>query len=217
VLLADRHALAGAIASGALALPLIAKPLALDGSRGVVPLLGPDVAADLAEIRYAPVLVQNFIAGVDIGASAFCEQGELRAFVVHRLARAAYATFPHARVLDSVGRIVRETRYSGVCNFDMRLTPEGEVFFLECNPRFFYKMDLSMLAGVNFAAYGLDMALPDCLHSATRVRLPKAFLATLPTPWRLTRRDLRMLVHRYSDPISHLRELLRIDWEDRSY
>lgn len=216
-LLPDRRALERELKAGSLRPPLIAKPLSLDGNRGVVPLIGRGIRSALASIRYEPVLAQDYIPGVDIGASAFCEGGEIRGFVLHRLARATYSTFSNDIILDSISRIARETAYSGVFNFDMRLSPDGVVHFLECNARFFYKMDLSMLAGINFTAYGLRPDMPARFVSGTRVRLVKAMLATLPTPWRLTRRDLAFLRHRYSDPLSYLRQVLGIDWEDRSY
>jgi predicted ATP-grasp superfamily ATP-dependent carboligase len=216
-LLPDRHALAREIEAGSLSLPLIAKPLSLDGNRGVVPLLRRDLGTKLATIRYEPVLVQDFIAGVDIGASAFCDRGEIRGFILHRLARATYSTFSNDIIFDSIRRIAEETAYSGVFNFDMRLSRDGKVYMLECNPRFFYKMDLSMLAGINFLALGLQRDTPTKMVSGTKVRLQKAVLAALPTPWRLARRDLAILRHRYSDPLSYLRQLLHIDWEDRSY
>jgi predicted ATP-grasp superfamily ATP-dependent carboligase len=216
-LYSDREVLRLAIDAGDAKLPLIAKPLSLDGSRGVVPLLAGGASAALDTIRYNPVLVQDFIEGVDIGASAYCDDGEVRTFVLHRLARATYATFANATVFASIARIARETSYTGVFNFDMRLAPDGTVYFLECNPRFFYKMSLSALAGVNFVAYGLDPSLPPLFVQDTKVRTTKAFVATLPTPWRLTRRDWASMWHLYSDPLPYLRETLRIDWEDRSY
>ena len=205
------------IDSGALELPRVAKPLSLDGSRGVVILRRDDFAAQLETVRYAPVLVQQFIEGVDIGASAYCDRGEIRAFILHRLARATYTAFQSAEVFDSIARIARATSYTGVFNFDMRLAADGAIYFLECNPRFFYKMNLSMMAGVNFVSYGLGQNEPPCFVENARVRMPKAFLVTLPTPWRLTRRDWGMMWHLYSDPLSYAREALRIDWEDRSY
>ena len=214
---ADRASLWDDIQSGGTTLPCIAKPLSLDGSRGVVVLREKDASRQLDLIRYDPVLVQTFVDGVDIGASAFCEAGQLRAFILHRLARATYTAFAHADVLDAVARIARATSYTGVANFDMRLAPDGTVFFLECNPRFFYKMDLSMVAGVNFAAYGLGGDVAPNFVEQSQVRMPKALLANLPAPWRLTARDWRMLWHLYSDPLSYAREALRIDWEDRSY
>lgn len=216
-LIDTRDALRLEIQSGRMALPLVAKPLSLDGSRGVVILKEPDAQAELETIRYAPVLTQHFIEGADIGASAYCEAGEIRAFILHRLARATYTAFPDAEVLDSIARIARETSYTGVFNFDMRLARDGTVYFLECNPRFFYKMNQSMMAGVNFAAHGLHSDMPVQIVERGSVRMPKAFLAALPTPWRLARRDWAMLWHLYGDPLSYIREMLHIDWEDRSY
>ncbi len=104
----------------------------------------------------------------------------------------------------------------GVFNFDMRLAPDGSIYYLECNPRFFFKINLSMLAGVNFvamgmAAAGLATAAPEAVE---RVRLPKALAAAaLTAPWTITARDLKMLWYLGRDPISSLRETLGIDWE----
>ncbi len=213
----DRAALWRDIESRDVALPLVAKPLSLDGSRGVVILREPNAARELETVRYAPVLVQEFIPGVDIGASAYCDNGTVRDFILHRLARATYTAFSNPEVFESIRRIAEATSYTGVFNFDMRQAPDGTVYFLECNPRFFYKMNQSMLAGVNFVSHGLDDTLPPRIIEAARVRMEKAFFATLPTPWRLTRRDWAMMWHLFSDPLSYIREWVRIDWEDRSY
>ncbi len=217
VLLADAAEVARQVGAGLLRLPLIAKPLSLDAARGVVKLAQGDFADGLATIRYNPVMVQAFIPGVDIGASAYCEDGEIRAFILHRLADGLYSAFADRTILQSIQRIIRATGYSGVCNFDMRLDPGGQVYFLECNARFFYKMDMSLLAGVNFVAHGLhpDMA-PQFVHGAN-VRLPKAALATLGAPWAMVARDFDMLGYRLSDPVSYVRQCLRIDWEGLSY
>lgn len=213
----NQAALLRDIAAKDVALPLVAKPLSLDGSRGVVILKEPEFKRELETIRYEPILVQDFIPGIDIGASAYCDRGEIRAFILHRLARATYSAFPNKEVFKSIARIARATSYTGVFNFDMRQAEDGTVYFLECNPRFFYKMNQSMLAGVNFVSHGLDDRLAPNVVDQSRVRMEKAFFATLPTPWRLTGRDWRMMWHLYSDPLSYVREALRIDWEDRSY
>lgn len=216
-LLDDADTVAQVIEAKHLSLPLIAKPLSLDAARGVVRLDSDSWSTRLAGVRYAPVLVQSFIEGVDIGASAFCHRGEIRAFVLHRLADATYTTYTDRGVLDSIQKIVAETCYSGVCNFDMRLAPDGKIYFLECNPRFFYKMDMSLIAGVNFVAHGLYPNMEQNFVSGTAVRLHKAMLAKLATPWHLTRRDFAMLAYRHLDPLSYWRQCLHIDWEDPTY
>src|SRR6476620_2529165 len=56
---------------------------------------------------------------------------------------------------DNAGRrkfrkIIQATNYSGVIGFDLRQRDDGRFVFLECNPRFWYNMELTMLAGANF-------------------------------------------------------------------
>jgi len=216
-LLDNTDAVAQAIGANHLSLPLIAKPLSLDAARGVVRLDRASWRPTLATVRYAPVLVQSFIEGADIGASAFCDRGNIRAFILHRLADATYTSFTDQCVFDSIQKIVADTCYSGVCNFDMRLAPDGKIYFLECNPRFFYKMDMSLIAGVNFVAHGLYSDMEMNFVSGPAVRLHKAMLTQLATPWRLTRRDFAMLAYRHLDPLSYWRQCLHIDWEDPTY
>jgi hypothetical protein len=87
---------------------------------------------------------------------------------------------------------------------------DGNIYYLECNPRFFYRIDLSMLAGINFVALGLEGdAGPGPLrvpHGAS-VRRPEAVL-TSPRCWpRLTRRDWAAACYAFSDPIPYLLDL----------
>lgn len=219
---ADRRGLLDAIADGTIELPAVVKPLALDGNRGVVEILTPaDVSA--MTIEYRPVLVQRFIPGQDIGASIFAEEGRVTAYICHRLRRATYTVLDHPEVLSALASVAAATGATGILNFDMRLSPDGRVWFLECNPRVFFKMPLSTLAGVNFADAGLDMmrgtSNPDIRMPppGRAVRTPKAILAALPSPSRLGGGDIAMLRHILVDPVPYCREALRLEWEDRSY
>jgi predicted ATP-grasp superfamily ATP-dependent carboligase len=216
----DRAAMLAAASDGTLKLPAVIKPLSLDGNRGVTIVA---TAAELhaARVDYSPILVQDFIPGDDIGASIYVERGVIRAYVCHRLRRARYTALDLPEVRTALTAIAAATVTSGILNFDMRLDPDGVVHFLECNPRVFYKMPLSMLIGVNFTRFGLaprpittDPVEPP---PGAAVRSLKAILATLPTPWRLNRQDIASLRYILIDPIPYLRENLRIDWEDRSY
>lgn len=222
--LQDRRDMLASLAEGSIKLPIVVKPLSLDGNRGVSVLNSPaDVHA--AEIAYEPVLIQQFIPGVDIGASVYAEQGRIKAYICHWLRRATYLVLDEPIVLTALTRIVEATGANGILNFDMRLAPDGKIFFLECNPRVFYKMNLSMLAGINFPAHGLQAIMGDetgptapvSAMPTTAVRTPKALLAALATPWRITRRDLAMLGYVLSDPLPYVREQLGFDFEDRSY
>ena len=84
----------------------------------------------------------------------------------------------------------------------MILTPDGAVHYLECNPRFFYKINLSMIAGVNFVAHGLPhsahgthpMADSDAIKKRSGYGFPRRYCCQCCTAvrrlatgrWRLT-------------------------------
>jgi len=214
-LLRDAGALSAMLDSGEIPLPAIAKPLNQDGGLGVVRIDAANSRAQIRNIGYAPILVQELIDGADIGASVYCEGGNIKAFIAHQLRRATYYTLDQPCILSTLTRIVQHLKCDGVFNFDMRLAPNGNVYYLECNPRLFFKISLSMLAGINFIKYGFGAA-PDAYKPQLtgNVRLPKALALAMLTPWRISKRDLRALWHLWGDPISYLREAFGIDSED---
>ncbi len=185
-------------------MPCIAKPLDLDGSRGVAPIRSRKDIEMVATIGYHPILVQEYIEGDDIGASVYCDDGKIRAAIVHQLKRSTYRTFHSTEIECAITKIVSATGVRGILNFDMRVRRDGTVYWLECNPRVFYKMFLSMLAGLNFACFGLPHATPELCSSVptdTNVRAFKAIAAELPRPWRLTSRDWALVCYHLTDPI----------------
>ncbi|HEY5208763.1 MAG TPA: ATP-grasp domain-containing protein [Stellaceae bacterium] len=213
---ADAAELRREIEAGRIPLPAIAKPINHDGSLGVIKLDGADALAQLDRIDYAPIIVQEFIEGADIGASVYCERGEIKAFIAHELKRATYRALDDARIEAALARVMGRMGVNGVFNFDMRLAPDGTIYYLECNPRFFFKINLSMLAGVNFIRMGLRASTNTMLAPASgaAVRMPKALAAAaVLTPWKITSRDFQMLWYLCRDPVSSLREALGIDWE----
>lgn len=82
-LFATREDLCRALTSGELTGPKIAKPLSQTGSEGCVPFNCENAFDRMPAINYEPILVQDFIDGEDIGASALCERGAIRAFIAH--------------------------------------------------------------------------------------------------------------------------------------
>jgi predicted ATP-grasp superfamily ATP-dependent carboligase len=211
-LVPDRGELWRRVDAGKITLPCVAKPLDLDGSRGVVVIKRPEDISVVETIAYHPILVQEYIEGDDIGASVYCDRGKVCAFIAHKLKRATYSTFQSADIQNTIANITRITKVSGIFNFDMIQSREGNIYWLECNPRFFYKMYLSMLAGVSFAAFGLPYPGSDLrafVPTGTNVRTFKAIAAELPRPWRLTLRDWAFVRHVLADPIPFFREFLR--------
>jgi predicted ATP-grasp superfamily ATP-dependent carboligase len=197
------------IASKELSLPRLAKPLSMDGGVGIITLQPETARKELSRIFYRPILVQEFIEGEDIGASVFCQRGEIKAFIAHRYYRSTYTTFFDDAIYHDVNQLMRHLKVDGVFNFDMRLAPDGRIFYLECNPRFFFKIAMSMIAGINFVSLGLrghGSDVPPKLARSVVVRFPKAMLATLHTPWKLKGKSREVLKFLLSDPIPYLRE-----------
>lgn len=215
--LVERHAdLAQRLLADVRTFPVVAKPLSLSGSEGVTLIESGEASGIGGRVSYEPIIVQEFIDGIDIGASVYCRAGNVVAWIIHKVRRAIYITFHDDAVLNDIRKVSGHLHLDGIYNFDMRMSADGRVFFLECNPRMYYKIDQSMRAGINFLRFGLGDRGPHgaaTIPPGTNVRMPKALVACLPTPWRLTRRDFAMLLHVYSDPVQYARQLLKIDWE----
>lgn len=211
-LVSDVATLAKDIDSEAVQFPVIIKPLERCANSGVILLEGPDVKDRLRTVNYRPALVQEFINGEEIGAGVYANAGQIEAFVTHSLRRSVYATFRDDRIYADTEKIVRRFGLSGIYNFDMMRAPDGRVYYLECNPRPFFKMNLSMLAGVNFMERGLfpDQAVVDAWSRSTetKVRLPKALLWSIATSGRISRRDIALLTYYLADPLPSLLEML---------
>jgi hypothetical protein len=211
---ASLEALRRELSGNGLHSPHIAKPLCLDSSAGCVKILPGDFEEPLSRIFYRPILFQEFVEGRDVGASVYCVKGEVRAFIAHSFRRDTYTTFYDQRIFDHIETIMRATGASGVFNFDMRMTAAGDIVFLECNPRFFFKIAMSMIAGINFLAFGLPGGPGAKQASSTttkNVRFPKAFLVGMRKPWALERESWDALRFVFADPIPYMLELLGLD------
>jgi predicted ATP-grasp superfamily ATP-dependent carboligase len=209
-ILPEAASLAREIATGRLEYPLVAKPLSRSGNGGVVFLDGTDTEKQLNTINYQPVLVQTMIPGQDIGASVFAKAGKIEAFVAHSLRQRVYATFRDDQIYSDIAKIVAWLHLEGVYNFDMILGPDGSVFYLECNPRFYFKINLSMLAGINFVGWGLPGAKPGAgyIPDGVRVRFPEAALTSFDL--RCAKRDWAMAAYIFSDLAPYLAENLNL-------
>ena len=205
----DRHNLHQDLVSGALRLPVVVKPTNMSGGRGVHVVRSVDDAALLNQLAYSPVLAQPHIDGSDISLSAFARAGKIVASVVYRRQQGNCIFTTSAELLGLVGRLLRHVDYDGVANFDARLDRSGRIHVLECNPRFWFTMDMSLLAGQNFVRLGLDGVydLPG-VRPETVLKSNRSLLRTLGRPWTLTAHDLTTLRFRLRDPVPPLYELV---------
>lgn len=138
--------------------PLVIKPTALYGQRGVV--FVDDQRALAAEFRSYPFpwsIVQEFIPGQDWGISIFANYGRITnwtSFLCPDFVSAAFV--PNGDLLELVRRIVAETHFNGVANFDARMDErDHRLKMFECNPRFFSRMSATRLCGLDFVKAGI--------------------------------------------------------------
>ncbi len=195
--------LLGAGGGEALRFPLVLKPLSLWGSLGVRRI---DRAEDLpARFEHTPILVQDFVPGEDVCAFFVCREGAVVASVQYRRAESR-VVFIHDEEIDRNARlIIDHTAYDGVIGFDVRRTPDGRIHFIECNPRFWYRIHLALIAGTNFVEAGFrakDAAVDRAKAGRSAdVLAHRDILLHLLLPWRLNRHDRALLRYLASDPI----------------
>jgi biotin carboxylase len=185
---------------GHLALPLVLKPIDREGGDGVVVLRSEDALERIDDLTYAPVLVQEYVEGCDVSAFYLCQEGQVKREAVYYHGGYFIEFIEDQRIGDECRKIIQATSYSGVIGFDLRQRDDGSFVFLECNPRFWYNMELTMLAGANFVRAGVESPALDeqplnaSLAGIVVIR-PKGLLRKLPIPG--SRQQIRLAVLTY--------------------
>lgn len=199
-LVSGRQELQALLADGTLTPPILVKPLDMWGGYGVQVLRADDAQQAVADIDYEPILVQQYIDGTDICAFYVCRHGQVQAEAIYRPGAVEYLR--HDRIRNECLKIIRHLRYDGVIGFDIR--DDGKaLFFLECNPRFWYNMDRVMLAGMNFVEIGFRQHRGE---SARIVNLANMSMMER-SAWTRTRPSSRMIA-------SSRRTLFSYYWSD---
>jgi hypothetical protein len=146
-----------------LSYPILTKPL--DASDGVG-IQRHQSADDLAAFSKAatsvrwPLLVQEFVQGIDVDMSFMAVDGKVVAHSIFEHGGRSRRFFEDDRVRASVEKIVADAQYSGVGHVDTRYDPERDDFFvLEINPRFWGSLLYEAYAGVNYPALYVQHAL----------------------------------------------------------
>ena len=142
--------------------PTVMKPLNENGGRGFAVARNRDhLKVCVANYRYRFVLFQKYIAGNDLGLSLFAQDGRIRSVAAFRCGpklRTEFADLPvFAHICE---RIIASTNYTGVANFDARIDSAEQISLLECNPRFFARLNAVRLAGLDLLRMGLPGVEP---------------------------------------------------------
>ncbi|MCA8926140.1 MAG: ATP-grasp domain-containing protein [Planctomycetes bacterium] len=145
-----------------LAYPVIVKPPIGDGGRGVVRVdSAEELAAGLSRGEHAlPLLVQRFIPGHDVDLSLLADRGRLVAYTIQEAigAKDWRRFLEDPEIVEAGRKIVEGCGFHGVMHLDMmREARGGSLAVIECNPRFWGSIELSLWAGVNFPVLGLRL------------------------------------------------------------
>ena len=205
--------LATAIENGDLALPIMVKPINRSGGVGIVKIELTAATPDLTAIRYQPVLTQAFIGGSDVCASVYCSDGMIRQSICYTRSGGKCRFVENEVLVSLIAILVNGCHISGVLNFDFRISNDGNIFFLECNPRFWYTMDTAMVAGFNFVAFGLqdlEMIAPGHDPATRKTSLSSQSPASNGPEGRRPRRgDCATLTDLMNDPLYILMDTFR--------
>jgi hypothetical protein len=151
----DKQQLVDRLQAGDLQLPLMAKPLNLEGGRGVTVLRAGKALGTARRLTYRPIMAQQYIRGRDLCAFYLCRKGKTELEVLYRNGGHFIEFIEHPEIGRQCRKIIEAVNYDGVIGFDIRQSESNDLYFLECNPRVWYNMELVMLAGCNFVEVGL--------------------------------------------------------------
>jgi biotin carboxylase len=197
IVFADRAALLEAVATKTVALPAIVKPLALAGGMGVARLDAANLLEIAARIDYAPILLQRFIEGIDRCITVYCREGQVLKQAIYEHPGGVFRFVEDPELARLAARFASEMNLTGVINFDARIDADGRMWMIECNPRFYFNMDVAMVAGLNFADWRVETAsVGECV-----VRIPNALLRGVLRLRLPSSADLKMLWHWLKDPL----------------
>jgi biotin carboxylase len=181
--------------------PLILKPAAMSGGYGVRRI---DSAEALPEhLNYSPIICQEYIPGEELSSFYLCDAGRIVASFSYRRTLTKLEEIRVPLIDEHARTLIEHFGYRGVIGFDIRRQPDGRIAFIECNPRFWYHMEVAMLAGLNFVTLGCRLrdaeggpADPETL----KIRSPRRLCGNLLTPWRLNRAERAYLRYIIRDP-----------------
>ena len=208
--------LRAALRSGEISLPITVKPASRSGSVGVFHILDEGDGALLDRIDYRPIVVQRHIVGEPVCISTICRDGRIVAHAGQRRDERRFQLFSHPDLLRNTERLVTATGLNGPANFDAVIEAETDLaYIVECNPRFWFTIYLSMLFGLNFMRPALAEAPPEA-EPETMVSdtLELSLKETLRHYFRAKPIDRALARYHLLDPIPYI--VFRRGWVDDS-
>lgn len=151
-----------------LGLPFVVKPLGEAASNGVHAIFSETdynlKIRDNDAYQYAPLIVQRFIAGKDVGLNLLAIHGKVAALsiqqrVVQKSVGSRINFISNDYLVGAAHTLASASAYEGVMNVDARIEEgTGKVFLFESNPRFWRSLSASVWCGLNFVAESIETA-----------------------------------------------------------
>jgi biotin carboxylase len=151
-----------------LGFPVIVKPATGFGQRGIDFLIDDAAVEKFISLHThdTGMVIQEFIQGRDWSLSVFALDGVVKNWTAWECPSQLETTYGvsrfmatkfrhHDGLIAMAEKVVAATHFSGVANFDARLSDDGRMVLFECNPRFFNRMLAARICGLNFVAAGL--------------------------------------------------------------
>jgi len=117
--------------------------------------------------KYFPAVLQEFFEGEDIDFNGFSVDGKVIASSVmctefyEKDISLSFTRFVENADVDALGRKILEvSKYSGPTNIDMRIrASDGKLMLIEVNPRYWARVMVSLMDGMNFVEAGIKTTL----------------------------------------------------------
>jgi ATP-grasp domain len=147
-----------------LGLPFVLKPTDCSGSEGVRFVESrayfEQEILDDAAYKFKRLIAQRFVEGTDVDLSLLSVRGELSSFAIQQLQGSHINFLPNAYLEGLAATICRYSAYHGVMHIDARVEKStGQVFLIECNPRFWASLTAASWCGLNFVGQSVDPRL----------------------------------------------------------
>jgi predicted ATP-grasp superfamily ATP-dependent carboligase len=143
--------------------PAVIKPTNQGDGNGVAIVASRDEARSVVienpSYQFQPLIVQEFIPGIDIDCSLLTNGGETicGAVQMRKGNRIVFTRCP--QLVADCSRLLEATRYSGLAHLDARLdNRDGIAKCVECNPRVWASLPAAARCGLNFMTAGLEIA-----------------------------------------------------------
>ncbi|MGE5423481.1 MAG: ATP-grasp domain-containing protein [Ignavibacteriales bacterium] len=152
--------------------PMVSKPPDQMGALGVMYHNSDQQWLDRRAGLEYPVLLQEYVAGIDMCVSCYSQNGETIAVVVQQNAPGGLEFIEHKEAAQWCRQILKHLNYTGPSHFDFRLGEDHcTAKLLECNPRYWASVYAAKMAGINFPELAVRMAFDDSSLNNPQARL----------------------------------------------